>query len=365
MLIRLSVSERVFIRHFILFCVGIIISLTWVDSYVSDIKAFMEFRTNIMKKVNFTGFDNVSGVLDSEIIPNYIHYIRLEQPEIRFFEAVCMKSAFLIQRPDKIFIHTDTPRLTGKYWTALLNIPGFKDCLVIKQVNIPTQVFGVEFYWNAHKADVLRLLVLRKYGGMYLDNDIYVINSLDRYRRFEFVLGWPDGEWIGNMLMMGHPDARFLTEFLDTYKLFRPDIWYYNGGEKPVREILYKRPFLVHNEKHRLGVTTNVAWFFYVQAGLWDPNIWLHDYDTLHLLIGHREDIDPRYSECRVFDEENVRWLDMTVAMMFRYTWYGSIEPISNGTIIDMDMVNKIWIESQGDHHKFQHGMYILENSSA
>ena len=83
LLIRLSVSERVFIRHFILFCVGIIISLTWVDSYVSDIKAFMEFRTNIMKKVNFTGFDNVSGVFDSEIIPNYIHYIRLEQPEIR------------------------------------------------------------------------------------------------------------------------------------------------------------------------------------------------------------------------------------------------------------------------------------------
>ena len=84
LLIRLSVSERVFIRHFILFCVGVFISLTWVDSYVSDIKAFMEFRTNIMKKVNFTGFDNVNGVTGKEIIPNYIHYIRLEQPEIRY-----------------------------------------------------------------------------------------------------------------------------------------------------------------------------------------------------------------------------------------------------------------------------------------
>merc|ERR1719483_980310 len=75
LLMRLSVSERVFIRHFIIFCVGIVLSLTWVDSYVSDIKAFMEFRTNIMKKVNFEGFDNVSGVQDKEIIPNYIHYI--------------------------------------------------------------------------------------------------------------------------------------------------------------------------------------------------------------------------------------------------------------------------------------------------
>ena len=62
-----------------------------------------------------------------------------------------MKSAFLIQRPEKIYIHTNTPKLTGKYWNQLLEIPGFQDCLVIKQVNMPTQVFGVEFYWNAHK----------------------------------------------------------------------------------------------------------------------------------------------------------------------------------------------------------------------
>ena len=70
-----------------------------------------------------------------------------------------------------------------------------------------------------------------------MDNDIYLINKLDKYRHFEFVLGWPDGEWIGNMLMMAHKDARFITQFIDTYKNYRPDIWYYNGGEKPVREV--------------------------------------------------------------------------------------------------------------------------------
>ena len=59
-------------------------------------------------------------------------------------------------------------------------------------------------------------------------------------------------------------------------------------------EILNRYPYLVHNEKVRLGVTTNVAWYFYGQNKLWDPNIWLNDYDTLHLLIGHRKDIDPR-----------------------------------------------------------------------
>ena len=28
-----------------------------------------------------------------------------------------------------------------------------------------------------------------------------------------------------------------LTRMLDTYKLFRPDVWYYNGGQKPVIEV--------------------------------------------------------------------------------------------------------------------------------
>ena len=67
-----------------------------------------------------------------------------------------MKSAFMIQRPKKIYIHTDTPELRGKYWEQLLQIPGFKDVLEIKKVSAPSQVFGVEFFWNAHKADVLR-----------------------------------------------------------------------------------------------------------------------------------------------------------------------------------------------------------------
>ena len=75
-----------------------------------------------------------------------------------------MKSAFIIQRPDKIFIHTDTTELTGKHWQQLLDIPGFKEILVITKVEAPSQVFGVEFYWNAHKADVLRY---KNYNNKY------------------------------------------------------------------------------------------------------------------------------------------------------------------------------------------------------
>ena len=83
MLIRMTLSEKSFIRHFIVFSIGVIVSLAWADQYISDMKAFIEFRTNILKKVNFKDFDNDKGS-DKYLIPNYIHYIRLEQPEIRY-----------------------------------------------------------------------------------------------------------------------------------------------------------------------------------------------------------------------------------------------------------------------------------------
>ena len=86
MLIRMTFSEKVFFRHLILFSTGLIVSLTLLDPLISDTRAFIEFRTNILRKINFTNFDNKKGS-EKLLIPNYIHYIRLQQPEIRYYQV--------------------------------------------------------------------------------------------------------------------------------------------------------------------------------------------------------------------------------------------------------------------------------------
>jgi len=336
------------VRHLTLFMVGALVAIKYSLTLTRDTRAFLEFRTDAHSATKFSG--PVSEPAEKFLIPNYLHYIRINRTYLRFFEAVCMKSAFLIQRPERIYLHSDVGEVTGPHWDHLLAIPGFKEVLVMQRVTVPETVFGTSFYWIAHKADVLRLLILKRYGGIYMDNDVYVINNLDHYRRYEFTLGWPNNEWIGNMLLMANKDARLLSRLVDLYQLFRPDIWYYNGGEKPVREILYRNPELVHNEKVRLGVSTNVAWFFYVRKEIWKPEQWTKDYDTVHLLIGHRHDIDPRYLECKEFDADNVKEMNMSVAMMFRYTWFGSIHPFPANTSVDMAEVNRQWLLSRGNH---------------
>ena len=44
----------------------------------------------------------------------------------------------------------------------------------------------------------------------------------------------------------------------------------------------------------------------------------------------------------------------MNVATMLRYYWYGTFERINNESIIDMDRVNRAWLDSGGNHDNFK-----------
>ena len=62
-------------------------------------------------------------------------------------------------------------------------------------------------------------MVLMTYGGIYLDNDVYVINSLDKYRKFEMTLGWEVvNQRMGSQVLIAHPQARFLKAYFDQYR---------------------------------------------------------------------------------------------------------------------------------------------------
>jgi mannosyltransferase OCH1-like enzyme len=66
---------------------------------------------------------------------------------------------------------------------------------------------------------VLRILILMNFGGIYLDNDVYLVNSLDKYRKFEMVISWDaDDLGIGNQVFLANRNARFLKAYYDLYR---------------------------------------------------------------------------------------------------------------------------------------------------
>lgn len=69
------------------------------------------------------------------------------------------------------------------------------------------------------RLDILKSIVLMTYGGIYLDNDVYVVNSLDKYRKYEMTLGWEATEKsIRKHVLIANRQARFLKASFDQYR---------------------------------------------------------------------------------------------------------------------------------------------------
>ena len=73
-----------------------------------------------------------------------------------------------------------------------------------------------------------------EYGGIYLDNDVFVVHSLDYYRKFEMSVGFENMETytMGSQVLVAHKNARLLKAWFDTYRSdYRKEEWYYNAGQ--------------------------------------------------------------------------------------------------------------------------------------
>ena len=70
-----------------------------------------------------------------------------------------------------------------------------------------------------------------QYGGIYVDNDIFVVNSLDKFRRYEMTVGFENmtEHVMGNQVLIAHRNARFLRICYDTYRTsYNRHKWYSN-----------------------------------------------------------------------------------------------------------------------------------------
>jgi len=53
----------------------------------------------------------------------------------------------------------------------------------------PQSVHNQSIYHIYHRGDVAKLQILLEFGGIYLDYDVIVVNSLDPLRRYDATLG--------------------------------------------------------------------------------------------------------------------------------------------------------------------------------
>ncbi|XP_077992828.1 uncharacterized protein LOC144446861 [Glandiceps talaboti] len=209
---------------------------------------------------------------------------------------------------DVVNFYTDCEP-SGQWWEEAKQI----STLNIINYTMPTQIFDQHIKSPEHAADVARLQILLDSGGVYLDTDAIVVNSLEHLRHYDFVIGQPGKSEIGNGIILSVKHSEFLKIFYDTYRDYKPNCFVCNSGYSSF-EVVKQYPQFVHIE-HKRVVEWNAQRLFYGHYPWWN------DRYTVHAWIrAFREQCG---TEIR-FTSENIKYLDTSYGEICRYVYYGS-----------------------------------------
>lgn len=179
------------------------------------------------------------------MIPNTIHFVFGLDPSFggkpfSFLHFLAVYSAWKVNRPDAIYFHYHYEPDTVWWGEA-------KRYVRLNRVEVPQEVFGNPVSHFAHRADVVRLQQLRKYGGVYLDLDVVCLNSFEPLRRYDMVMGRQAGTGLCNAVVLANAGSEFLQVWFDSYRTFDRNDWSRHSVILPL-DLAQKHPDWIHVE---------------------------------------------------------------------------------------------------------------------
>lgn len=151
------------------------------------------------------------------MIPNIVHFVYgfVEQTqEFEYFKCMAIKSAHINIEPSCIYFWChNLPH--GIYWEEV------KHLVIVRRITPPKEIFGKQLCHYAHQADVVRLQILRDYGGIYLDIDTVCLRSFSPLLNYDFVIGTQDYLRYCNAVILCSKNNAFINEWYESYRTFR------------------------------------------------------------------------------------------------------------------------------------------------
>jgi glycosyltransferase involved in cell wall biosynthesis len=165
-----------------------------------------------------------------EKIPNIIHYIYgLKEPnekkeDFNFVYFISIYSNYVINKPNAIFFHYQYEP-TGFWWNQS------KKYLTLNYINTTNLYWGnKKIIKYAHKADKIRLEILYKYGGIYMDIDTINVQSYSELLNHDLVMGIQEFQnnlaLLCNALIFAKKESIFIKKWMESYEEhFDPNGW--------------------------------------------------------------------------------------------------------------------------------------------
>lgn len=181
------------------------------------------------------------------MIPNIFHFVFGMAADFggRPFSLshyLSIKSAMEVNQPDTIFFHYEFEP-SGHWWEKA------KPLLTLNKIKAPEIFMGKPLHHVAHKADVVRLQVLKEIGGIYLDLDTICVKPMKELFNHTFVIGqemkpqYIPKNWrqkikhaikknfhpeeshkingLCNAVLLAEKESEFVNLWLNTYSSFR------------------------------------------------------------------------------------------------------------------------------------------------
>ncbi|XP_077861758.1 uncharacterized protein LOC144342563 [Saccoglossus kowalevskii] len=256
------------------------------------------------------------------VVPNVAHYIWFSCHPFLFENLVSIISVYKIMKAETIFFHTDCEP-SGEFWEETIHITN----LVVVHRQPPVSVFNksINPEWPEHQSDVARLQILMKFGGIYLDTDIFILKSLEPLRYYDYVVGRQSSCCLNNGIILASNNSEFLRIFYENYRTYNARC-YSCMSIKKHNEIAKQHQDLVHVESYSLVQPNFDRWktIFYGKFN------WQENHYSVHLWMKQFK----QKNKSTVFTRESVKKMDSAFGQMCRYIYYGTSDCIEHNTTV-------------------------------
>lgn len=216
------------------------------------------------------------------MIPKKIHFIfgltdGFFNKPFCYFHYLNFLSAKKTNSDYEIYVHYKFEPTNNPYWNLV------KEEFICKKIDLDLDAINyIKIGFNEHKCDYLRLLILKEFGGIYLDSDVVCIKSFDDLLNNDVVMGIQgkrdvngnynlesDGGFVSglcNATILSKSNSEFINIWLDDYqKNYNPVKWDYNCVLTPY--LLYQ----VYPSK--IKVVPDTYFFYYLCNNSYDHGL--------------------------------------------------------------------------------------------
>jgi hypothetical protein len=188
------------------------------------------------------GLNDSSFVTDP--VPPTVHFILLadqdKQAELEFYQHLAIKAVLLRLGPVSVKLHSYSLNQDNVWWRPIKH----RVMLVTHEPRptLRTTDGHLHKLRLAHQSDILRLEILHEEGGIYLDIDVYALQSFHQLMGStkDLVMGHEGGNrsGIGNAVIVARPRSPFIGRWLATYEESfdnRPQMWNHHSVKVPAK----------------------------------------------------------------------------------------------------------------------------------